>query len=194
MDLYDRQKKIKLNVNQSVMVVGCGGIGFHVAKLLAMSGIEALKLYDNDTIEESNLNRLDLPFETIGMNKADVTKKVISQIRPQCDVKAFPYKLAAHVWYDCNWLVDCTDVYLSQQENENLAKLNGAKYCKSGYNGTVISINNSVAQWGDAPDGYTVTSSWCVPAIIIASLTVGKILKYTNKELGYDIEKLYKIM
>ncbi len=75
-----------------------------------------------------------------------------------------------------------------------MAKLNGAKYCKSGYNGTVISINNSVAQWGDAPDGYTVTSSWCVPAIIIASLTVGKILKYTNKELGYDIEKLYKIM
>ena len=195
MDLYDRQKKIKLNVNQSVLIAGCGGIGFHVAKMLAMSGVETLNLYDNDVIEESNLNRLDLPFNTIGMNKADVTKKVINQIRPQCNVKAFPYKLASHVWpSECDWLVDCTDVYSSQQENENLAKLNGSKYCKSGYNGTVISINNNVAQWGDAPDGYTVTSSWIVPAIIIASLTVGKILKYTNKELGYDIEKLYKIM
>lgn len=197
MDLYDRQKKMGLNINQSIIVVGCGGIGFHVAKLLAMSGIKILNLYDNDVIEESNLNRLDLPFNTIGMNKTDVTKKVIKQIRPQCNVKSFPYKLASHVWpSECDWLVDCTDVYLSQVENENLAKLNSTKYLKAGYNGTAISINNNVAQWGDAPDGYTVTSSYIVPALIVAALTVHKILKKKceNKELGYNIEKLYKVM
>ena len=43
MSLYGRQELIEgINNNIKVCVVGAGGIGFHVAKLLAMSGVEDL--------------------------------------------------------------------------------------------------------------------------------------------------------
>ena len=50
--LYDRQSKLKLNQNQSITVVGCGGIGYWVAKFSAMSGIDPIYLFDPDTFEE----------------------------------------------------------------------------------------------------------------------------------------------
>ena len=80
MGLYQRQEKLELKTGQSACVVGCGGIGFWVAKFLAMSGVEKLWLFDNDVIEEHNLNRLDLPHKTIGQNKADVVKMMIEAI------------------------------------------------------------------------------------------------------------------
>jgi len=55
MGIYDRQEAFKLNTDITVSIVGCGGIGYWVAKLLAMSGVEKLYLYDADVIEETNL-------------------------------------------------------------------------------------------------------------------------------------------
>ena len=59
-------------------IVGLGGIGYWVAKFLAMAGVEKLYVFDFDVIEEHNLNRLDLPSRFVGKNKADVVKIVVS--------------------------------------------------------------------------------------------------------------------
>ena len=40
-----------------VFVLGCGGLGGHVASLLARLGVGGLRLCDSDIFEESNLNR-----------------------------------------------------------------------------------------------------------------------------------------
>jgi len=191
MGIYDRQEAFNLNVDITVSVIGCGGIGYWVAKLLAMSGVEKLYLYDADVIEETNLNRLDLPIQTLGMNKAGVVKKVINQLRPNCSTYVLPYRFKETLYSDSDYIVDCTDNFASQLEIQEIAKNKGAIYVKAGYDGTHISISNSVAEWGESVDGYTVTPSWCVPAITVAALTVAKILKSWEKAATLDIMDVF---
>lgn len=192
MGLYDRQETIKLIQNQSICVVGCGGIGYWVAKYAAMSGIETIYLYDADVIEENNLNRLDLPLSAIGANKAFVVRTVINEIRPLASVVAFPFRLSEGNLMKADWLIDCTDNIKSQSIHQELAKQKGMKYVKAGYNGEHISLNNEVAEWGTETNGYTIVPSWVVPATIIAAFTIAKVMKYQEKELSAYISDYLK--
>ncbi len=189
--MYNRQDTLGLKTNKSITIVGCGGIGFHVAKIAAMSGIEKIVLFDPDVIEISNLNRLDVPMATIGKNKAMVTKVTIKMIRPDCDVISYPFKYNESFAVNTDWVVDCTDRMASQIENKRVADLIHAKYVKAGYNGEHMTIANDVAEWGESVDGYTITPSWAVPAIVVAALTVAKIMKYNNKEMSSDLNRLF---
>ena len=195
MSFYDRQELIEgINNKIKVLVVGAGGIGFHVSKLLAMSGVEDLYVFDPDTLEESNLNRLDLTVDYIGKNKADIVKTVVKSLRPQARVKVFPFPLKDHTYpKGVDWVIDCTDNHASQLENQRMADSNGAKYVKSGYDGERMSINDRVATWdsGETQDGYRVTPSWAVPAIMSAALVVGKVLKYNSGEMGCHMKDFY---
>lgn len=195
-NVYDRQDRIEgINRNLKILVVGAGGIGFHVAKMFAMSGINDIFCFDPDTLEESNLNRLDITTDYIGKNKADIAKTVCKELRPDMNFKAFPFPLKDHTFpKGVDWVVDCTDKYECQLEHQRMAEQYGAKYVKSGYDGTRISVNDRVATWdaGDTQDGYRVTPSWVVPAMIASSLVVGKVMKYHDGEMGYDMGDLYR--
>lgn len=191
MGLYERQETLKLNQSQTVTVVGCGGIGYWVAKILAMSGIGKLYLYDPDTLEEHNLNRLDIPYKYIGKNKADVTKVAILGIREEAIVYAYPFPFG-DLAEKSDWVIDCTDKAKAQLENQDLAKKIGAKYCKAGYDGENFGIHNSVAEWGEDGEGYTIVPSWSVPAMIVAALAVAKVMKYDDKEVISSVDKLFR--
>lgn len=194
-DLYVRQDSLELNVNQSIAVIGCGGIGFWVCKFAAMSGIKKIYAFDPDIAEKHNFNRIDLPYlKFIGKNKADMVKIVIEALRPDCNVYTYPYKFSEiHGLFmsDVDWLIDCTDNFESQENNQKIALSNNMRYLKAGYNGTRISISDSIAMWGNAPDRYTVIPSWVSPAVIVAAMVIVKIMKYEDKEMGCDIEKLF---
>jgi len=189
--LYTRQKQLNLDVNQSVTIVGLGGIGFWVAKFLAMAGVEKMYIFDFDVIEEHNLNRLDLPARFVGRNKADIVKLVIETIRPDCSVIAMPFKFNDNHQTGTDWLVDCTDNFASQQENQKISNEQGMRYVKAGYDGEDFSIHNSVAEWGEAVDGYVTIPSYVVPAVLIASMTVAKILKYKTAEFSGNIKGFF---
>ena len=191
MGLYDRQEGLGLKRNISITIVGVGGIGFHVAKFAAMSGIEKIYLFDPDLIEENNLNRLDLPESSVGKNKAAVTREVINSIRPECTVYSLPFVLQEHTYTKTDWMIDCTDNLKSQMTNQEIAKKFGSRYMKAGYNGESITIADTVAEWGEAPDGYTVIPSWVVPATIVAALTIAKVMKYDNFEISTEIKRLF---
>ena len=191
MSFYERQESLKLNKDISISVVGAGGIGFWVSKFAVLSGIEKISVWDDDIFEAHNLNRIDIPLKFIGKNKTDVVRMMIESIRPDCSIHSFPFKYSEMTAEKCDWVVDCTDKISSQTENQRIADKIGAKYLKSGYNGEHISINDRVAEWGEAEDGYTITPSWVVPASIIAALTVGKIMKYVNKEISTNLVDLY---
>ena len=92
-----------------------------------------------------------------------------------------------------NWMIDCTDNAEAQEENRKIAKAQGIRYVKLGYDGTHISINDELADWGDAPDGYQIIPSWVVPSSIIAAMGVAKVLKYKDKEMSCDIERMFVI-
>jgi len=176
----------------TVSVVGCGGIGYWVAKILAMSGVGKILLYDPDILEEHNLNRLDIPDRFLGKNKADVTKLAINGIREECICYSFPFPFN-DMAEKTDWVIDCTDKVKAQIENQDLARAMGAKYFKAGYDGENFGIHNSVAEWGEDGEGYTIVPSWAVPAMIVASMAVAKIMKYPDKEVVSSVDKLFRI-
>lgn len=191
MGLYDRQEKLELTVPDKVAVVGCGGIGYWVAKFLAMSGCERIDLYDPDTLEEHNLNRLDIPYRFLGKNKADVTKIAIQALREDCTVYAYPF-VFSDLESGYTWVIDCTDNGEAQITNQELAGKLGSKYFKAGYDGEGFGIHNTVAEWGESTDGYTIVPSWVVPACIVAALAVAKVMKYEDKEVISSIPHLFR--
>lgn len=189
-DLYDRQKTLKLNVPKNVAVVGAGGIGYWVAKFLAMNGVESITIYDPDILEEHNLNRLDIPHRFIGQNKADVAKQAILSIRDEATVYAYPFKFnGLESGYE--WVIDCTDSSESQLKNQEIANGCGSKYFKAGYDGEGFGIHNEIAEWGDSTDGYTIVPSWVVPAVMVAALAVAKVMKYDKLECISNVEKVF---
>lgn len=191
MDLYKRQKELKLVTPKKIAVVGCGGIGYWVAKFLAMSGCECLHLFDPDTLEDHNLNRLDIPLRFIGKNKADVTREAILSIREDSTVYAYPFKFTdLESGYD--WVIDCTDDGDAQLENQEIARRLGAKYFKAGYDGEGFGIHNTIAEWGEGTDGYTIVPSWVVPASIVAALAVAKVMKYHDAECISSVKHLFR--
>jgi hypothetical protein len=189
--LYDRQEKLELNTDLSITVVGVGGVGFWVAKFAAMTGIDEIYLFDDDIIEYHNLNRLDVPIKFVGRNKAEVGQIIINNIRPDCNVKVRAMRLKDYMFPNTDWLIDCTDELKSQEENQAIAEKFGARYMKVGYDGEGFSINDKVAEWGEADDGYVVVPSWCVPASIVGALAVAKIVKYPSKEVARNVRDLF---
>jgi len=78
MDL-SRQGELLKRPCPPVTVVGAGATGFHVAHLLLGLGCPRIKIWDHDTIEESNLNRQLYGMEGIGENKADYLVRLLER-------------------------------------------------------------------------------------------------------------------
>ncbi len=196
-NLYKRQEEFNLQTDIVPVIIGCGGVGFHVAKMLAMAGVENIILFDDDIIEEHNLSRLDLPLTTIGLNKTEAIKMLIDQMRPDCKVVPYGYKFNPDVLDTLTvmptHIIDCTDVYAVQLNNQAYAKNKGLKYMKIGYNFNHITVANQIAEWDvdDTPDGYTIIPSYVVTATIVAGLAVNKILTGSEEEVSADLKDLY---
>lgn len=59
-----------------VTVVGCGGVGSHVAPCLSHLGITQLYLIDPDIIEAHNLPNQHFPLNSVGKPKVEVLKQI----------------------------------------------------------------------------------------------------------------------
>ena len=72
-----------------VAVFGVGGVGGHVVEALARSGVGAIDLIDDDTVNLTNLNRQIIALRsTLGQYKVDAAKARILDINPDCKVTA----------------------------------------------------------------------------------------------------------
>lgn len=73
--------------NQTVLVLGVGGVGGYTVECLARCGIGTLILVDYDTVDETNINRQMIALSsTIGQKKVDLFQKRIHEINPECHV------------------------------------------------------------------------------------------------------------
>ena len=73
----------------TVVILGVGGLGSHVALHLAALGVGRLHLVDFDSVEESNLNRQLLFTEAdIGQLKVSVAARRLAAVNPFVDVRA----------------------------------------------------------------------------------------------------------
>ena len=72
-----------------VAVFGLGGVGGYAAEALARAGVGALTLVDHDRVSPTNVNRQIVALQsTIGLYKADVMARRVTDINPSCEVAA----------------------------------------------------------------------------------------------------------
>lgn len=70
-----------------VALLGAGALGSAVAELLVRGGVNALEVFDSDTIEAGNLVRHTLGLPELGENKADALARHLNDISPSAMVE-----------------------------------------------------------------------------------------------------------
>lgn len=96
-----------------IAIVGLGALGTVAAELLLRSGVTNFTLIDNDTIEESNLQRQLLFQESdLKTNKAKTTKSHLLKINKTAKIKIITTRLTKNninTLKNNNLILDCTD-------------------------------------------------------------------------------------
>ena len=110
LDIADQQRLLDC----TVCVVGVGGLGGHVAEILARMGVGGLRLVDNDRFEDSNLNRQRFADnESLGVHKTLTARQRIAAINPAVDAEALCATLTLEngpeVLGGADIAVDCLD-------------------------------------------------------------------------------------
>ncbi|MEO1046053.1 MAG: HesA/MoeB/ThiF family protein [Pseudomonadota bacterium] len=108
-----------LLANAHVLVIGAGGIGCPALAYLAAGGIGRITIYDDDVVEDSNLQRQILFGDSdIGMPKAECAAKHLQQLHPETKIIHYNKKFTAqHGWNEKKLpdvLIDGTDSFASR--------------------------------------------------------------------------------
>ncbi|MBW1761032.1 MAG: HesA/MoeB/ThiF family protein [Deltaproteobacteria bacterium] len=78
-----------MSVAHRVLVVGAGGLGSPVLRLLAPSGVEHITIVDDDVVDESNLHRQTLYKDRdVGQSKIEQAVRVLRELSPKLSVRA----------------------------------------------------------------------------------------------------------
>jgi molybdopterin-synthase adenylyltransferase len=127
-DRYSRQSFLGPDAQEiiarcTVAVPGLGGGGSHIVQQLAHIGFQNYVLYDDDRVEESNLNRLigarfaDALAET---PKLHLAKMMIYGLQPHANVRGFACKWQDHPepMRECQIVLGGVDSYKGREELE----------------------------------------------------------------------------
>lgn len=102
--------------DKAAAVIGCGGLGCHVATHLACAGIGRLLLCDGDTVSESNLNRQFLyTTADLGKEKVFLAQQRLSATAPQTHITAVRKMIATQE--DLSFASDCDIVFAALDNN-----------------------------------------------------------------------------
>lgn len=106
----DALEKLK---SSHVIVFGCGGVGGYVIEALVRSGVGAVTIVDNDTVNISNINRqIIATTKNIGQKKTDAMRERILEINPGCKVETFDIFFLPDTEFDFSrydYIVDAID-------------------------------------------------------------------------------------
>jgi molybdopterin-synthase adenylyltransferase len=123
--LYGRETLQKIMDNQTITIIGVGGIGSVIAENLVHMGFTKINLVDNDKAELSNLNRLvGLKYQDAVDQKlkVDLIKDHLLGINPKIEVDTFPSKIEDIIndskemtrIVSSDWIIMATDNHYSR--------------------------------------------------------------------------------
>jgi len=153
----------QITTDQTIGVIGVGGLGSIVAENLVHSGFNRLHLIDYDHIELTNLNRIVGAYYRDAQQqrlKVVTVKEHLELINPQAKVYAHPTgiedpSLLPSIM-QCDWLLVTTDSHYSRFKSQEIAVQMGIPLIASGVN---ISVENGqvtdmsgeviIARYGD---------------------------------------------
>jgi len=150
-DIFKRQSFLGENNqflfdNLTVGIVGYGGGGSHIGQQLAHLGIRNFNVFDDDNVEDSNLNRLlgawfiDVKKSSLKIN---IAKRVINKIRPNAKVNAISarWQTDPESIQNCDVVFGCVDSYTERQQLESECRRYLIPYIDIGMD--VHKINNT---------------------------------------------------
>ena len=114
------EEKVDLLAEKHVAIFGIGGVGSYAAEAIARSNVGKITLVDFDDVDITNINRqIPALSSTIGEKKADVMKKRIEDINPDCAVivlgkKYLPENREEFFIEDYDYIVDAIDIITSK--------------------------------------------------------------------------------
>ncbi|MDQ6930120.1 MAG: molybdopterin-synthase adenylyltransferase MoeB [Candidatus Eremiobacteraeota bacterium] len=132
-----------------VLCVGAGGLGAPVLSYLAAAGVGRIGVMDDDTIEETNLQRQTL-FTTpdIGRPKVHVVAERLGAMNPQVAVDAIPLRFeranAREMVRLYDIVIDCTDSFESRYLINDACILEG----KPDIFGSIFRFDGQVSVFG----------------------------------------------
>lgn len=98
----------------SVGIVGASGTGCFTIDMLTRLGVRELNIFDDDKVEECNLNRIiNSTRADIGRYKVDVAKEAVERLGLGTVINAYPInilsKKAVELLSTCDFLIGCVD-------------------------------------------------------------------------------------
>lgn len=128
MAMFDRQSFLGPNAQSHfrkirVGIIGYGGGGSHIGQQIAHLGVENVTVFDEDIIEETNLNRLiggwfaDVKHKLL---KISIAKRTIKKILPSASVTCVDKQWQIHSskLHECDVVIGCVDSLLGRQQLE----------------------------------------------------------------------------
>lgn len=220
-DILSRQQGVGLEVPESIMVVGCGGVGWNTAMQAALIGVQRILLVDHDRLELSNLSRL-AGSRFVGEYKATALKTVIDSYTWRDRVLSGEYTCSAHYgriqsldhcltrqWFISRFgerytrgarlldvILDTTDDIATQRFVYQMARECGARYIRAGYDGGwhVTVSSRCAPEWeveGTAP-GYRV-AAWIGGSQFVASMAITKMCYRPELEISVDLRDMLSL-
>lgn len=107
----DFQKSLS---KKCILVAGLGGVGGYALEALARAGVGKFKIIDFDTVEDSNINRQIIAFNsTLGQQKTDLFEKRLKDINPEIEIKKYTKfytkELNDEIFDGVDYVVDAID-------------------------------------------------------------------------------------
>jgi molybdopterin/thiamine biosynthesis adenylyltransferase len=175
-------------------IVGVGGLGGHVAEILARIGVGGLRLVDGDRFEDSNLNRQRFADRaSLGQSKVAAAREQIAAINPAVEVVTLAERLTADngpaLLGDADIAVDCLDTLQARRHLQTAcrnAKIPMVSAAVAGVSGQIAVIHPEdqglAAFYGDlasAADRGAETTLGNLPYAVtmLASLECSEVVK-----------------
>ena len=211
-NIYKRQRNLNLIIPETVIVVGCGGVGSWSAIFFTMVGSKQIILVDYDVLEEHNLNRLPFSERDIGRLKVDALAELLIRLRPETAIvpisasfQTVMDSLPVLIRYDHVLVVDAVDrVDISNMILE-FAKKHRYQYLDIKYDGFNFSVryakdpNSLAVSWdADGEAGYREIPSFVGSAVLPSLLgflivTLDFEEYYVRDSIIYMLEKVMRI-
>jgi ubiquitin-like modifier-activating enzyme 5 len=172
---------------KTIAVVGIGGVGSVACEMLTRCGIGRLLMYDYDTVELANMNRLFFRPEHAGMTKTDAAVKTLMEINPDTNFESYHMNITTVDGFD-NFVKSIT-----QDEDGKTSRVDLVLSCVDNYEARMV-INQACLEleqnWmesgvsEDAVSGHIqliepgMSACFeCVPPLVVASGIDEKTLK-----------------
>jgi len=162
----------------TVLIVGVGGVGSVAAEMLTRCGIGKLLLFDYDSVELANMNRLFFRPEQCGMSKVDASQRTLRGINCDVDIEVHNENITTTANYEhlldriqhgaldggqVNLVLSCVDNYAARMTLNQACLETGQVWLESGVSENAVSGHVQTL----IPGRYACFE--CAPPMVVAS-------------------------